>query len=93
MPVMEAMATGIPVVLPYPKKGFTEGLEGTAVFSDMNAKSFSINMQKILEDKILMEKFSKRSLIKSQEFDINKIEQRESEIYAELVNSRNHNDL
>ena len=71
MPVIEAMAAGIPVVLPHPKKGFTEGLEDIAIFSDMNAESFSINIQRILEDKSLMEKFSKKALIKAKEFDGN----------------------
>ena len=89
MPVMEAMAAGIPVIIPYPKEGYSEGLEDVAVFSEMNAKSFSENIQKILENNNMKEEFSKKSLSKVKEFDSEKIEQREAEIYTELI-GENH---
>ena len=90
MPVMEAMAAGVPVVIPYPKKGFSEGLEDIAIFSDLNAESFSKNIQRILESNNQREEFSKKSLIKAKEFDSDKIEKREAEIYAELIKGENY---
>jgi glycosyltransferase involved in cell wall biosynthesis len=85
IPVIEAMATGLPVVIPYPKEGFSEGLEGTAFFTKSNEKSFTENIKKLLENVDLREKYSHRSLCKSKEFDSEKIEKRETEIYLELV--------
>lgn len=85
MPVIEAMATGLPIVIPYPKEGFSEGLENIAVFSEMNEKSFQKNIEMLLKDKNFQEEISKKSVKKSKEFDVTKIEAREAEIYAELI--------
>jgi len=85
MPVMEAMATGLPVVIPFPKEGYSEGLEETAIFSKNNVLAFTNNIKKLLESKDLMEKYSKKSLKKAKEFDIDEIEHKESEIYLKLI--------
>ena len=90
MPIMEAMATGLPVIIPYPKEGYSEGLENVALFTENNAKSFSGNIQKILENSDLREKYSEKSLNKAKEFDAEKIEQREAEIYSELIGGMNN---
>ena len=85
IPVIEAMATGLPIVIPYPKEGFSEGLEETAIFVKNNEKSFGKNIQELLENKDLRKKYSEQSLIKAKEFDSEKIEKREAEIYLELI--------
>ena len=85
MPVMEAMATGLPIVIPFPKKGYSEGLEETVLFSENNVLAFTNNIKKLLESEILMGKYSKKSLEKAKEFDISKIEHKESEIYSKLI--------
>lgn len=90
MPVMEAMATGLPVIIPYPKEGYSEGLEGIAIFTENSAKSFSDNIQKILENPDLREEYSQKSFNKAKEFDAKKIEQREAEIYSELIGGTNN---
>ena len=84
-PVIEALATGIPVVIPFPKKGFSDGLEDVGMFSDRTPHSFAKNIQKLLTNEDFWEQCSRRSLKKSQEFDTRKIEKRESEIYAQLI--------
>ena len=85
IPVIEAMAAGLPVVIPFPKEGFSEGLEKTAIFSKNNEKSFAENIQKLLNNEELREKFSILSVDKAKEFDAQKIEKREAEIYLELL--------
>ncbi len=84
-PVIEALATGIPVVIPFPKKGFSDTLEDVGIFSERTPLSFAKNIQKLLTNQDLWEQYSKKSLKKSQEFDTEKIEKREAEIYAELI--------
>mgnify|MGYP006083797307 CR=1 FL=1 len=85
IPVIEAMAAGLPVVIPPPEEDFSEGLEKTAVFTKNNEKSFTENIQKLLTNEDLRKKYSNQSLTKSKEFDSEKIEKREAEIYSELI--------
>jgi glycosyltransferase involved in cell wall biosynthesis len=85
IPVIEAMAAGLPVVIPFPEEGFSEGLENTAVFTKNNEKSFTESIQKLLKSKDLRKKYSNQSLTKAKEFDSEKIEKREVEIYSELI--------
>ena len=85
MPVIEAMASGLPVVIPYPKKGISDGLEETAIFVERNPRSFSKNIKNLIKDPTLHQKISEKSLRKAKEFDSNVLEKRESEIYSKLI--------
>ena len=85
MPVMEAMATGLPVIIPYPIGNYSDGLEGSAIFSERNHISFVKNIQNVLQDKALQRELSLKSQQKALDFDSKKIEQREMEIYSELI--------
>ncbi|RZD48780.1 MAG: glycosyltransferase family 1 protein [Thaumarchaeota archaeon] len=85
IPVIEAMAAGLPIVIPSPEEGFSEGLENAAIFTKNNEKSFTENIQKLLKSKDLRKKYSNQSLTKAKEFDSEKIEKREVEIYSELI--------
>jgi glycosyltransferase involved in cell wall biosynthesis len=60
-------------------------LEETAIFTENNEKSFAENIQKLLKNEELREKYSNQSLSKAKEFDSEKIENREAEIYLELI--------
>lgn len=93
MPVMEAMASALPIVIPYPKKGFSDGLEESVLFSEMNSNDFSKNIKKILVDKKLAEHLSENAKIKSFEYDIQKNESKEAKIYQELVQNGNGHKL
>ena len=88
MPVMEAMASGLPVVIPYPKRGFSEGLEDVAVFAEQNPESFSKNFQRLLDNSKLREEHAEKSHVKSLDFDSKKIEKREAQIYTELIEEK-----
>lgn len=85
IPIIEAMAVGLPVVIPYPKENYSDGLEDIAIFSKRNPNAFSKNIKKLLDDPILQKKFSQKSQMKAKDFDSVKIEKRESDIYSELI--------
>ena len=85
MPVMEAMAAGLPVVIPFPKEGYSDGLENIAVYSKRDTESFSKNINKLLNDENLRQEFSKKSIAKAKEFDVKVLEKREESIYSELL--------
>ena len=83
MPVMEAMAAGIPVIIP--KSPDSEGLGEAVQFSECNINLFCEKINKLFQDDKLRNKMSSKGLELVQKFDTNKIEKREAEIYMELV--------
>ena len=85
MPVIEAMASGLPLVIPKPNKNFSDGLENIAIFSERTPKSFSEKISKLLDDKAFYHEMSLRCKKKALKFDKNVIENREREIYEELI--------
>ena len=85
MPVMEAMATGLPVIIPNPIEGNSEGLDGIAIFSKRDSNSFAININQVLSDNSLYKKLSKASQDKAKEYDSKIIELREMQIYEEII--------
>jgi len=89
IPVLEAMATGVPCVIPKPIKGLSDGLENAVCFADLNPESFSTEIKKILSDPELAKTLSKNALEKSKEFDGVIIEKKEAEIYKTLFYSNN----
>ena len=86
IPVIEAMASGLPVIIPNPKEDYSDGLEGIALYSNRNATSFAKNINKLLKNKEIHQSFSNKSVNKAKEFDYKILEKREAEIYSELVN-------
>ena len=85
IPVIEAMATGIPVVIPNPNRMFSDGLENIAVFADRTPESFSKKISELLSDEDLYNNISAKCKNKALEFNQEKIERREKEIYEELI--------
>ncbi|OLC92740.1 MAG: hypothetical protein AUI92_04495 [Thaumarchaeota archaeon 13_1_40CM_3_38_6] len=85
IPVMEAMASGLPVIVPYPKNEYSDGLEQVVVFSNRDSNSFAQELKKVLLDSKLRQELSAKSLRKAKEFDIDIMEKREADIYLELL--------
>jgi len=85
IPVMEAMAAGLPIVIPFQNKNFSEDLEESVIFSERNSQEFHKNIKKILNNQDLRKKLSNNAIKKAKDFDGRKIENREAEIYTELM--------
>jgi len=85
IPVIEAMAAGLPIVIPYPKQGFSDSLEDVAVFAERQPSSFKECISKLLKNSDLRKTFSEKSSNKAKQFDNSIIEKREAEIYSELL--------
>jgi glycosyltransferase involved in cell wall biosynthesis len=83
MPVMEAMSAGTPVVIP--KSLDSEELSDSVVFSERNVDSFYQKINELLENDELRMKCIQNGLKKAQNFDMDKLEKRESELYEELI--------
>lgn len=85
MPIMEAMASGLPVIIPFPKKEFSEGLENNVVFTERNPENFAKAIKKVLDDDGLRKELVQKSLEKAKEFDSVVLEKRGAEIYKEII--------
>jgi len=85
IPVIEAMSAGLPVVIPYLKEGYSEGLEDVVIFSKRDSASFAKNIKILLSNPELQKKYSQISQNKAKNFDINKIERKEANSYRELM--------
>lgn len=90
IPIIEAMAAGLPVVMSKPKIGISDGLEGFAVLSDPNPEAFTKAIKEIIENKNYGLELSKKSKECSLRFDSENIERKEMEIYEELINFKNN---
>lgn len=87
MPVMEAMAAGLPVIIPFSETEFSEEWENSGLFcKEITPESFAEKINSILNDNKMHERLSIGSKKMAKQFDQKKIEQREFEIYMELVN-------
>lgn len=89
MPIIEAMAVGLPIVIPYPNEKYSDGLENIVIFSKRNPMDFSFNIKNILDDPDLQKKIFQKSQTKAKDFDSTIIENREAEIYSELISGTN----
>ena len=88
IPIMEAMASGLPVIIPFPKAGFSEGLENVAIFSNRNPQAFAEKINQILKNENLRGKFSNLSIEKAKLFDEKKLEEKEAQIYRDLIHKK-----
>lgn len=86
MPVMEAMAAGLPIVIP--KSIDSEELKDCVEFAERKIDSFYQKISKLLENDDLRRRKGFVGLEKAQNFDSSKIEKNEAMIYEELLKDR-----
>ncbi|ARS63766.1 UDP-D-galactose:(glucosyl)lipopolysaccharide-1,6-D-galactosyltransferase [Candidatus Nitrosomarinus catalina] len=89
IPVLEALASGMPIVIPEPEQGYSDGLEDAALFAKLESDSFKEQFIKIIDDEECREILCVNAIKKSRHFDTNNIENREKEIYQELIDTNN----
>ncbi|NIU00762.1 MAG: glycosyltransferase, partial [Nitrosopumilaceae archaeon] len=85
MPVMEAMACALPIIVPKAGRGYDTGLEGVGVLSKRDPKSFSEKISRLLDNPSEMKVRSERSYKKSKEFDIRNTQDKEADVYYKLI--------
>lgn len=89
IPIMEAMAAKLPVIIPY-SDGKTMGELGeSVVYAENNPKDFAEKINILLENKNKLDEMKKQSFQKANDFDSKVLEKRESEIYLELMSASN----
>jgi len=88
IPVLEAMASGLPIVIPIPQSSMSDGLEDCVTFSDLNTESFSKAIKRILIDEKYAQNMTEKAQKKVMYFDGKNTEKREAEIYQELMSSK-----
>jgi len=88
IPVLEAMASGLPTIVPNPIEGFSDGLEDAVIYANMNSESFASEIKKIIEDAKYAQELGHKAHKKAIEFDAEKTEQREADMYKELLSSK-----
>ena len=93
IPVLEALASGMPIIIPKPVKGLSDGLDDSVLFAELTPESFEEQFVRILKDEEKREELCKNALNKSTDFSIDKIENREKEIYQELLDLKDRNGI
>ena len=83
MPVMEAMASGTPVVVPESED--SKELGDSIVFAERNIESFTKKINDLLNNKIKTTELAIKCKETVKRFDISNLEKREAEIYQELI--------
>ena len=87
IPVMEAMASNLPIIIPFSDNNTEGELGKSVIYSENTPESFSKNINNLLRDEEKQREMAKKSSQKSKEFDSNFLESREAEIYLELVSN------
>ena len=88
IPVMEAMAASLPIIIPFSDNNLEGELEKSVIYSENTPESFSKNINNLLQDEEKQRKMAEKSLDKAKEFDSNILENREAEIYLELISNK-----
>ena len=82
------MASGLPVIIPFSANKSQGELGESVIYSENNPTDFSKNINNLLVNSELQKTMSEKSSIKAKEFDSSILENREAEIYLELISNK-----
>lgn len=87
IPVLEAFASGLPVVLPKPSSDQhkEEVLEGLAVFADNTPESFREALATLLSDLNLTKELGRKGKERMKMYDSSIMEEKEASLYKDLI--------
>jgi glycosyltransferase involved in cell wall biosynthesis len=88
IPVMEAMASKLPIIIPFSEHNTIGELGKSVIYVENTPESFSKNINILLKDQEKQMELAKKSFEKSKEFDSKILENREAEIYLELISGK-----
>lgn len=91
IPILEALASGLPVVIPKPVDDSKEAIGDVVTFVDNTPEAFREVFAKLLSNSTLMSELSKKSIEKAQQLDGSVMEEREASLYKSLID-RNRSD-
>ena len=87
IPFFEAMACGIPVVSTKHSNDYSEITDDAVSFVDNNPDSFEEIFTKILDNEIFRKDLQKKSLEIAKQVSIEKLEEKELQVYQKLISS------
>jgi len=85
IPILEGLASGIPIIASKPKEGYSDGLENVVEFSEISPLSLKKAIEKILSQKESNAEIRKNALKKAIEFSSSRIEKLEADVYRDLL--------
>lgn len=88
MPVLEAMASGLPVVMSRHGSSYSEIIDDVVVFVENDGKKFSDAFKKILSDSEYKEDLRRKSLETIKKISGDIMEQKEYELYQDLIKKK-----
>jgi glycosyltransferase involved in cell wall biosynthesis len=89
IPVLEAMACGLPVVMSKHSDDYSEIIDDAVVFVDNDPASFTNAFNRILSDSEYKEKLRKKSLDIIKKISGDKMEEKELELYQKIMKKPN----
>jgi glycosyltransferase involved in cell wall biosynthesis len=88
IPILEALASGLPVVIPKPDSGREEAIDDVVTFVDNTPESFREAFTKLLSNSALMAELEKKGVEKARQLNGSLMEEREALLYKDLLGSK-----